>query len=110
MLTRQRKRRRFTTALILPVVAAAFFAYFGYWGLHGDYGLLAEEQLTVDAARLQVELDGLRRQVDDYKRRIALLGRDGLEADMLDERARAALDMARPDEIVIPNAALPARR
>lgn len=109
LLTRQHKRRRLS-ALLLPAVAAAYFAYFGYWALNGDRGLIAEEQLAEDAARLQLELDGLKRQTDEFKRHIALLSLDGLEADILDEKARAALELARPDEIVILDAARPARR
>ena len=100
MLTRQRKRSRLS-GLILPGVTAAYLAYFGFWSFHGDYGIWAATQLQADAVRLQAELDALVKQHDDLKRHIALLGPDAVEADLLDEKARAELEMARPDEIVI---------
>ena len=38
---------------------------------------------------------------EDYERRISLLRSEHLDADMLDERARIMVGLARPDEIIL---------
>lgn len=94
---RKRKLGRF----VMPMITAAFLSYFGYHSVHGDYGLKATDVF----ARQKVEREGrlaelvATRQV--LEKEVALMSDGSLERDMLDEKARSALNLSRTDEIVI---------
>ncbi len=98
MLTELRRRGRF---VIGPLLGLAAFAYFAYHGIQGDRGLIAylqlERQIEIAEQRL-AELDAERAV---WGHRTKLLRRDQLDRDMLDERARAMLNLVGPDEIVV---------
>ncbi len=89
-------------AAIPPLVFLAVVGYFGWQATRGSRGLEAyavrERQLVAaqdDLARVQTEQAG-------WERRVAALRMQHLDPDMLDERARAMLNVARPIDIVIP--------
>ncbi len=100
MWTRQRKNRRYG-ALIVPALAVAFVSYFGYHALHGEYGIYAREALLVRTAQLSNELERVREQRRHLEHRVELLRDGSVERDMLDEQARRALNVARPDELIV---------
>ena len=56
--------------------------------------LTATRQLSTELARLKVERG-------QWERRIALLKSNGVDPDMLDERARALLDYAHPHDLTM---------
>jgi cell division protein FtsB len=97
--TREIKRR--CRAAIAPFLCVCAVAYFGFHFVQGERGLIAwlrlSQQIEVTDARLQ--LATVERQRLEH--RIDLLGPDRLDADMLDERSRAVLGLAHPDEIVV---------
>lgn len=101
MTTRQRRNSRFLSFLILPVIAAAFLSYFGFWMFHGYYGVFSKAQLDLQAAELRAELADLKAQRRDLERRIALLRPESIDPDLVDERARESLNVMRPDELVV---------
>lgn len=100
MWTRQKKKSRIGR-LAVPAVALAFFTYFGFHAVHGAYGLNAKMQLEHRTMELRAELDELIEQRQALEKRVQLLDSDTLERDMLDERARAMLNVSREDEITI---------
>ncbi|MEM9104698.1 MAG: septum formation initiator family protein [Pseudomonadota bacterium] len=101
MATRQKKIRR-TGRLIIPTVAIAFITYFGFHSIHGDRGMNAMQKFDVRKALLQQELAALKTKRKKLQQQVKLLPSNGpVVRDMLDERAREALNLARPDEIVI---------
>ena len=81
------------------VIAATF--YFAHAALQGESGMVEQVRLAREEAELSRELDALqgrRREIETLTRR---LSDTSLDLDLLDERARTVLGMARPDEIVI---------
>ncbi|MCF3638658.1 septum formation initiator family protein [Rhizobium sp. TRM95111] len=100
MWTRHHKKRRLGR-LVLPTVTVAFLCYFGYHSLHGDFGLKAMEEFEHRRVERQARLDILVQQRKTLEQEVALMSDGSLERDMLDEKARFALNMSRSDEIVI---------
>lgn len=77
-------------------------AYFGWNALNGDRGLKASVVRTADLQRAKVELARAEADRDIWQRKVAGLQSQHLDPDTLDERARAMLNLAEPDEIVVP--------
>ena len=100
MWTRQHKQRN-TGRLIVPAVSALFLAYFGFHAYHGEFGIYSKYLYEAQAVELQARLDTVKAQRVGMERRVQLLQDGTLEKDMLDEQARRALNLSKPDEIVI---------
>ena len=100
MWTRQHKQRN-TGRLIVPAVSALFLAYFGFHAYHGEFGIYSKYLYEAQAVELQARLDAVKAQRVGMERRVQLLQDGTLEKDMLDEQARRALNLSKPDEIVI---------
>ncbi|HET7413031.1 MAG TPA: septum formation initiator family protein [Pararhizobium sp.] len=86
---------------VVPLIAAAFLSYFGFHAVNGDLGLNARLRLEQRHAQLKVEHDKLVAERKAMERRASLLKDGTIDKDMLDEQARALLEVARPDDIVI---------
>ena len=87
--------------MVLPALFLSLVAYFMWNATQGDRGLQAyairQEQLKMvqaDLARAQTEQQG-------WERRVGELRSQRLDPDMLDERARAMLNLADPNDIVV---------
>ena len=107
MWTRHHKQRN-TGRLIMPAVATAFLAYFGFHAYHGEYGILSKYHTEVRIAALHATLDTTAEQRKELERRVQLLHDGTIEKDMLDEYARRALDYSQPQELTIMLPAIPA--
>lgn len=100
MRTKQRRQSR-RGRWILPCLAVAFLSYFSFHAVNGDLGLNATIRLDRKEATLKAKLASLEKQRHALEQRARLLKDGTLEKDMLDQEARANLEVARPDEIVI---------
>ncbi|WP_018698035.1 FtsB family cell division protein [Amorphus coralli] len=100
MATRHR-RTTFLSRLPAPVLMIAMIVYFGWHGVHGDYGIRARLAFETEIARLVADRDAIVERRKDLEARVKLLQSAAIDADMLDERARAKLNLARPEEVVI---------
>jgi cell division protein FtsB len=100
MWTRQRKNTQYGR-LIVPCLAAVFLSYFGFHSVNGAFGLNSKMNLERRAMELRVQLDELNEERESLQRQVYLLDRVTLDKDLLDERARALLNVSRADEIVI---------
>ena len=100
MVTR-RRLRSFLTALSLYSVAALLIGYFGINAYTGNRGLRAKQDLDHQIAKLTVELSKLKAERTVREVRVSLLRADSLDPDMLDERARALLDYADPNDLTL---------
>ncbi|MEX3009063.1 septum formation initiator family protein [Hoeflea sp. TYP-13] len=101
MSTRQKKIRK-TGRLFIPIIAIAFISYFGFHSIHGDRGMRAMQRFEVRKAQLELRLAELVEDRKKLQRQVKLLPSNGpVVRDMLDERAREALNLSRPNEIVI---------
>jgi cell division protein FtsB len=100
MTTRQRRQSK-VKPLLLPVCCLFILGYFAYHAVEGDYGLFALGRLQDRVASLDAELDRVRSERARMERHVALMRPESLDKDMIDERAREALDMADAKDIVI---------
>jgi cell division protein FtsB len=97
-----RKRlRSILTALGLYVVAALLIGYFGVNAFSGNHGLNAKQDIDQQIGALSSELAKLQLERKQWERRVGLLKPRGLDPDMLDERARALLDYAHPNDLTL---------
>jgi cell division protein FtsB len=97
-----RKRLRgFLTALGLYAVAAALIGYFWFHAFSGQRGLHAKHEIDQQLGELTAELGRLKVEKGAWERKVALLRSDGIDPDMLDERARALLNVAHPNDVVL---------
>lgn len=90
---------RFRVAtLILCIV---LIVYFAYHLVEGNRGLEARTRLESRISALEGQLEGLELVRKRIERDVALMRAERLDPDMLDERARAMLNMAHPNDLVI---------
>lgn len=87
--------------LVMPAVAAAYLGYFGFHAFHGTYGIWAKAGFEAEAEGLEAQLADLLAQSADLERHVALLRSDSLDPDMVDEQARAQLNVIGANEVVI---------
>lgn len=100
MVTRKRLRS-ILTALGLYVLAALLIGYFGVNAFSGNHGLNAKQDIDQQIGALSSELAKVQVERKQWERRVALLKPRGLDPDMLDERARALLDYAHPNDLTL---------
>lgn len=96
-----RRRRPPGSGLILPLALLGFAVYFVFAAVQGESGVLRRVELEAEREQLQAELDLLSAEAERMRARTMRLSDDYLDLDLLDERARAVLGVARTDEIVI---------
>ncbi|GIX13165.1 MAG: septum formation initiator [Paracoccaceae bacterium] len=99
-------------ALTLPggrALAGAFYSflilglvgYFSFSAVQGEYGLARKIEIEALERDLAAELDARRGEREKLANLVRRLSDDYLDLDLLDERARNVLGLARPDEIII---------
>ncbi|GAK44496.1 septum formation initiator [Tepidicaulis marinus] len=96
--TREPLRLRY---LLLPVLGGVLALYFGYHATIGGQGVQKYLENEQELSALEEELETKRQTRKELERHVALLRPESLDPDLLDERARASLGYARPDEITI---------
>ena len=85
-----------------PIVFLGLTAYFGWNATQGDLGLKSyARQLALLERAKSVEAAAVLEQAS-WKRRVDGLRDRALDADTIDERARAMLNLSEPSEIVVP--------
>lgn len=104
LLEELRRRARY---VVVPFLGISLMGYFAYHLVQGERGLLAWLRLTQQVREAKANLDAIDGQRQALDRRVGLLRPEHLDRDMLDERARATLNLAAPDEIVILNNSAP---
>ncbi|MBO0662694.1 septum formation initiator family protein [Jiella sp. MQZ9-1] len=95
------KRKTVLGRLIVPAVTVAVLSYFLLHAQTGRYGSEAKLALNRHLAERNAEYAELLAKRHKLEQRVQQLKDGTLEKDMLDERARQALNVARDDEIVI---------
>jgi cell division protein FtsB len=96
--------KRWAKAAAPPTVFLLLTGYFGWQATQGERGLesYALRQGQLHAA--QQELGRMQDEEQAWQRRTAALHTGRLDLDLLDERARAQLNLADPADIVVPYA------
>lgn len=100
MPTRQRRRSR-VSFLILPLLLTLLATYFGWQSTRGAFSHEAREILGDERINRETELASLVAEREHLEARVKRLRTDALDADLLDERARAKLNLAFENEVVI---------
>lgn len=90
-----------------PILAMGLMIYFIYHIIQGERGILSWMRLQQRIIESQQLLDEVQIEQADLEHRVQLLRPDSLDPDMLEERARQALNFARADEIVIYDSEVP---
>ena len=83
------------------VLLMFLFCYFTYFAVRGDRGLLKYMYLkgkVVEAEEISANYD---RQREELEQKVKLLSPTSLDLDLLDERARAVLNVIADDEFII---------
>ena len=75
--------------------------YFLYHAVQGDRGFLAWLRLTQDLDQAKMTAVEVEAQRERLEQRVDRLQPEHLDPDLLDERARALLNLGRHDEVVI---------
>jgi cell division protein FtsB len=100
MVTRRRIRNVINT-LALYTIAALVIGYFGVNAYSGNRGLRAKQDLDQQIAALGTELATLKAEHAYWERHVSMLRPGSIDADMLDERARALLYMVDPRDLIL---------
>ena len=100
MPTRHRRRSRFSF-LILPFALTLVAGYFGWQSTRGSFSQEARQALAMEREDREAQLATLVAQREHLEQRVKRLRTDALDADLLDERARANLNLAYSNEVVI---------
>jgi cell division protein FtsB len=87
--------------VVVPFVSIVIMGYFTYHIFQGDRGIIAYLRLQQTVSGNEKERASQQTLREQLERRVYLLRPDSLDVDLLEERARAVLNYAHPDEIVI---------
>lgn len=89
------------STLALLTILAALSAYFLYAAVWGTDGLLALREREQRVAALEAELAIVQEERETLEQQNRGLSLESVDLDLLDERARAVLGYARPDELIL---------
>lgn len=89
-------------AAMLPCVLFGLAGFFGWSSTQGDRGLEAKALRQADLAAAQSTLARAQSDLKAWERRVAALRTDRLNSDVLDERARAMLNLSDPADLILP--------
>ena len=88
-------------AILFFVIAFLLASYFVFSAVQGEYGVFRRAEITALERDLEARLAALDSEVAAMENKTRRLSDAYLDLDLLDERARKVLGMARADEIVI---------
>jgi cell division protein FtsB len=94
--------RRIFDLLLFPA-CIAMLVYFGWTYFHGSRSVAANAQIELRISALEKRFEAVRAERVAQDQRVGLLRAQNLDADMLDERARALLQYTAKGEIIIYN-------
>jgi len=96
-----REVKRQARAAVLPGVFVCVSGYFAWNAVQGDRGMRMAAQRHLELQARQAELARVTSERDLWERRVGSLRSDRIDRDMLDERARAMLNLADPDDVIV---------
>jgi cell division protein FtsB len=95
------KRPAIWRSLLITGLLIAFQAYLGFNVIGGQFGIASQKQMRVDIEDLKSQSATLQAEIDSYQHKASLFDSASLDPDILSERARALLQMAEPDDLII---------
>lgn len=97
-----RELKRRAKAAIAPLVFLAITGYFGWSATQGAHGLVAHAQRMTLLQQAEAEHAAAQTERDAWEQRVSGLRANHLDPDTLDERARAMLNLADPNDVIVP--------
>lgn len=95
------KRPSIWRPLALTVALLGFQGYLGFSAIGGQFGTENRTQILLDIDQLKGRSAALQAEIDAYRHRSTLMDTRRLDPDIITERARAMLNMANADDIVV---------
>ena len=86
----------------LPSLALMLMGFFGYYAVLGPNGVLAYQDYHRQLEQRQAVYAKLDKQRAELRNRVKLLDPKGADPDLIDERIRKDLNLAHPNEVIIP--------
>jgi cell division protein FtsB len=87
--------------ILLSVLGVCVVLYFAYHFVQGESGIRALLDYQNRVEQTRQTLESIKSKRLQLEHRVSLLRSDNLDPDLLEERARAVLNYAHPDEIAI---------
>ena len=100
-----RKPSNFTRTMkraMWPAIGLTIIAFFGGYAVLGRNGVLAHGDYKRQLVKREKDYAELDRRRAVLKNRVALLNPDRANPDMVDEMVRKELNVAHPDEVIVP--------
>ncbi len=85
----------------MTVALLGFQGYLGFSAIGGQFGIENRTQILLDIDQLKAKSSALQAEVDSYRHRATLMDSRRLDPDIVTERARAMLNMAHADDILV---------
>ncbi|WP_193335981.1 FtsB family cell division protein [Devosia beringensis] len=85
----------------MTVALLGFQFYLGFSAIGGQFGMENRTQILLDIDQLKAKSAALQAEIDDYQHRATLMDPRRLDPDIVTERARALLNMANADDIIV---------
>ena len=101
MPTTRLKRPAFWRPLALTVALIGFQGYLGFSAIGGQFGTENRTQILLDIDQLKAKSSALQAEIEDYRHRATLMDPRRLDPDIVTERARALLNMANADDVIV---------
>jgi cell division protein FtsB len=95
------KKRAIWRPLALSVALLCFQGYLGFSAIGGQFGTENRKQIISDIEVLKSRSAALQAEIDAYEHRATLMDTRRLDPDLVTERARALLNMANADDILV---------
>ena len=101
----RRSVTRFFGISVLPAITCAIVAYFGYYAVWGERGVLALSDVQAKLGVEQDELVQLQATRTRLEHRIELMRPGSVDNDLVEELARAQFMEGAPGQIAVPRSA-----
>ncbi|UJW86137.1 FtsB family cell division protein [Devosia sp. SL43] len=95
------KRPAIWRPLALTVALLGFQGYLGFSAIGGQFGIENRTQIMLDIDQLKGKSAALQAEIDAYRHRATLMDTRRLDPDIVTERARAMLNMANADDVIV---------
>ncbi len=101
----RRSVTRFFGISVLPAITCAIIAYFGYYAVWGERGMLALADTQARLGVQQEQLAQLQASRQRLEHRIDLMRPGNVDNDLVEELARGQLMEGAPGQIAVPRLA-----
>ena len=95
------KRPAIWRSLLVTALLLAFQGYLGFNVIGGQFGITSQKQMRADIETLKAQSATLQAEMDSYKHKASLFDPASRDPVILTEKARALLQMAKPNDLIV---------